>query len=280
MRTLYNAFADHVARRRAILRAVTVDAEHLLARCNPNIANVCLYGYPNGTWDVCMPSEEVPSELPEPVLGINYARDGMTREEWLALVAIYSDSWLISLAFFSAARMCKDEREELFELMNRLPTCYEIVSGVRKQEEWEMAAEIALQEMRGILEHEDHDGDRFVENSDESNSLASEEGESNSESTTEPPVSESSPLNEQAEDREELPPRRAAVHENQANGGDMASEGEVEGSTTGWEDGEGDPCPSCGKSYTHGEFWIACDFCDFWFCGTCAGVRTSVFFSL
>lgn len=25
-----------------------------------------------------MPSEEVPSELPEPVLGINYARDGMT----------------------------------------------------------------------------------------------------------------------------------------------------------------------------------------------------------
>lgn len=53
-------------------------AELLFAKCNPNAANVCLYGYPNGMWEVCMPSEEVPSELPEPVLGINYARDGMS----------------------------------------------------------------------------------------------------------------------------------------------------------------------------------------------------------
>lgn len=158
-------------------------------------------------------------------------------------------------------------------MINRLPTCYEIVSGVRKQEEWEIAAEMAMQDMRGILEHEDHDGDRFVENSDESNSLASEEGESRSESSSEPPVSESSPLVETMEDGEEMPPRREAVHEHQANEGDLVSDVEVEGSTTGWEDGEGDPCPSCGKCYAHGEFWIACDFCDHWFCGTCAGVR-------
>ena len=24
--------------------------------------------------------------------------------------------------------------------------------------------------------------------------------------------------------------------------------------------------------YAHGEFWIACDFCDVWYCGSCAGV--------
>jgi len=36
-----------------------------------------LYGNPDGTWDVQLPAEEVPPELPEPALGINFARDGM-----------------------------------------------------------------------------------------------------------------------------------------------------------------------------------------------------------
>ena len=38
---------------------------------------MCLYGNPDGTWDVQLPAEEVPPELPEPALGINFARDGM-----------------------------------------------------------------------------------------------------------------------------------------------------------------------------------------------------------
>jgi len=38
---------------------------------------LCLYGNPDGTWDVQLPAEEVPPELPEPALGINFARDGM-----------------------------------------------------------------------------------------------------------------------------------------------------------------------------------------------------------
>jgi hypothetical protein len=36
-----------------------------------------LYGNPDGTWEVQLPAEEVPPELPEPALGINFARDGM-----------------------------------------------------------------------------------------------------------------------------------------------------------------------------------------------------------
>ena len=36
-------------------------------------------GEPDGSWKVDLPEEEVPPELPEPVLGINFARDGMKR---------------------------------------------------------------------------------------------------------------------------------------------------------------------------------------------------------
>jgi hypothetical protein len=39
--------------------------------------NLCLYGRPDGTWRVELPAEEVPPELPEPALGVNFARDGM-----------------------------------------------------------------------------------------------------------------------------------------------------------------------------------------------------------
>lgn len=42
------------------------------------------------------------------------------------------------------------------------------------------------------------------------------------------------------------------------------------GTGEGWQDGEGDPCPMCGRSYTQKEFWIACDNCDTWYCGRCA----------
>ncbi|OEL12887.1 hypothetical protein BAE44_0026094 [Dichanthelium oligosanthes] len=54
--------------------------------------NLCLYGLPNGRWEVALPSEEVPPEMPEPTVGINFARDGMKRRDWLSLVVVHSDS--------------------------------------------------------------------------------------------------------------------------------------------------------------------------------------------
>ena len=59
---------------------------------------------------VALPAEEVPTELPEPALGINFARDGMNRRDWLALVAVHSDSWLLSVAFYYAARLNRNDR--------------------------------------------------------------------------------------------------------------------------------------------------------------------------
>jgi len=72
--------------------------------------NLCLYGLPNGGWEVALPAEEVPPEMPEPALGINFARDGMKRRDWLALVAVHSDAWLVSVAYFYAARLNGNDR--------------------------------------------------------------------------------------------------------------------------------------------------------------------------
>jgi hypothetical protein len=105
------------------------DSKELYAACSPDRDNLCLYGHPDGNWSVDLPVEEVPPELPEPVLGINFARDGMERKDWLALCAVHSDAWLMSLAFFYSARFDADGRAELFSLVNQHPTVYEVVTG-------------------------------------------------------------------------------------------------------------------------------------------------------
>ena len=76
--------------------------------------NLCLYGLPNETWEVNLPAEEVPPELPEPALGINFARDGMNEKDWLSLVAVHSDSWLLSVAFYFGARFSFDKESRYF----------------------------------------------------------------------------------------------------------------------------------------------------------------------
>ncbi|MBA0711078.1 hypothetical protein Golax_010309, partial [Gossypium laxum] len=75
--------------------------------------NLCLYGLPNETWEVNLPVEEVPPELPEPALGINFARDGMQEKDWLSLVAVHSDSWLLAVAFYFGARFSFGKNESL-----------------------------------------------------------------------------------------------------------------------------------------------------------------------
>ena len=98
-------------------------------------------GESSGEWSVDLPAEEVPSELPEPCLGINFARcsevvpavrtafakgsraaapacmlrcsfcrDGMQKKDWLRLVAAHSDAWLYSVAFYYGAKLKQQER--------------------------------------------------------------------------------------------------------------------------------------------------------------------------
>lgn len=67
-------------------------------------------GDPDGTWSVDLPTNDLPPEFPEPCLGINFARDGMSRENWLAFVAVHCDVWLLSIAYFYGCRLNADRR--------------------------------------------------------------------------------------------------------------------------------------------------------------------------
>ncbi|KAL3152294.1 hypothetical protein ABBQ32_001365 [Trebouxia sp. C0010 RCD-2024] len=122
-------FADFTQRRSGLLQALTDDAEDFFDQCDPNSENLVAYGHSDGTWSVALPAEEVPPELPEPCLGINFARDGMVRKDWLALVAVHSDAWLISVAFYYGAKLDNASRLRLFRNINSVSTLYEIITG-------------------------------------------------------------------------------------------------------------------------------------------------------
>ncbi|KAJ7555464.1 hypothetical protein O6H91_05G039300 [Diphasiastrum complanatum] len=128
-RTVEEVYQDFKGRRTGLLKALSTDVEEFCQQCDPERENLCLYGFPNGNWEVNLPAEEVPAELPEPALGINFARDGMERKDWLSLVAVHSDAWLIAVAFYYGARFDKNERERLFNMMNELPTVFDVVTG-------------------------------------------------------------------------------------------------------------------------------------------------------
>ncbi|OIW03762.1 hypothetical protein TanjilG_30038 [Lupinus angustifolius] len=135
-RSVEEIFEDFRGRRAAIIKALTTDVVDFYSQCDPEKENLCLYGLPNEQWEVNLPVEEVPPELPEPVLGINFARDGMQEKDWLSLVAVHSDSWLLALAFYFGARFGfdKTDRRRLFNMMNDLPTIFEVVTGTAKKQ--------------------------------------------------------------------------------------------------------------------------------------------------
>ncbi|ESW08860.1 hypothetical protein PHAVU_009G080400 [Phaseolus vulgaris] len=135
-RSVNEVFRDFKGRRAAIVKALTTDVELFYQQCDPDKENLCLYGFPNEHWEVNLPAEEVPPELPEPALGINFARDGMEEKDWLSLVAVHSDSWLISVAMYFGARFGFDraDRKSLFSMINDLPTIFEVVSGKSKKQ--------------------------------------------------------------------------------------------------------------------------------------------------
>lgn len=127
-RTVEEVFRDYRGRRTAIVRALTTEVDRFYSLCDPEKENLCLYGYASESWEVNLPAEEVPPELPEPALGINFARDGMQRKDWLSLVAVHSDAWLLAVAFYHGARFNRNERKRLFSMINDLPTVFEVVT--------------------------------------------------------------------------------------------------------------------------------------------------------
>ncbi|XP_073114413.1 PHD finger protein ALFIN-LIKE 8 isoform X2 [Elaeis guineensis] len=164
-RTAEEVFRDFRGRRAGMIKALTTEVDKFYQLCDPVFIlnafafpeimdgvlrgkeekeNLCLYGLPNETWEVNLPAEEVPPELPEPALGINFARDGMDEKDWLSLVAVHSDAWLLAVAFYFGARFGFDkeaslkvtcrQRRRLFNMINNLPTIYEVVTGTAKKQ--------------------------------------------------------------------------------------------------------------------------------------------------
>ncbi|KAG6384292.1 hypothetical protein SASPL_155903 [Salvia splendens] len=122
-RTVWEVFGDYNGRRMALIKALTIDAKEFIRQCDPgelDKANLCLFGLPNGQWKIDLPPEKVPPDLPEPALGINFARDGMQEKDWLAYVAIHSDAWLLSLASYFGARCYFDKTDRYLLLISHV----------------------------------------------------------------------------------------------------------------------------------------------------------------
>ncbi|KAM1233722.1 hypothetical protein ACFX2J_003400 [Malus domestica] len=86
--TMEEVFTDFKGFRAGLIKALTTDVEQ-----------------------INLPAEEVHPELLEPALGTNFARDGMQERDWLSLVAVHSDAWLLSVAFYFSARFDFDKIE-------------------------------------------------------------------------------------------------------------------------------------------------------------------------
>lgn len=178
-RTVEEVFHDFKCRRAGLIKALTSDVEKFYQQCDPEKENLCLYGLPNETWEVNLPVDEVPPELPEPALGINFARDGMQEKEWVSLVAVHSDSWLLSVAFYFGARFGfgKSERKRLFQMINDMPSVFEIVTGAPKQAKDQATAQkssnikssgrMAESQHRGAKTHASKDEDESGEEEEE-----------------------------------------------------------------------------------------------------------------
>ncbi|GMH05907.1 hypothetical protein Nepgr_007747 [Nepenthes gracilis] len=132
-------FNDFKGRRAGLIKALTLDVNKFYQQCDPAKDNLCLHGLPNESWEVNLPVEEVPPEIPEPAIGINFARDGMEEKDWLSLVALHSDSWLLAVAFYFGSRcgFGKNDRMMLFQMINEFPTVFEVLTGNDKQATYE-----------------------------------------------------------------------------------------------------------------------------------------------
>ncbi|RMZ55833.1 hypothetical protein APUTEX25_003799, partial [Auxenochlorella protothecoides] len=240
MRTVEETFFDFSQRRKGILRALVQEVDKFYAACHPELDNLCLYGNPDGSWEVRLPCDEVPPELPEPALGINFARDGMDRRDWLSLIAVHSDSWLISMAYFNAARLDAEGRRLLFNEINSLPTCLEVVTGSAAPGSTTQAAAHISKRPAGVPQ--------------------ADPAPDTKRPAFHPAVSLAVALGQtanQGRPRQGPPPSSAAE---ESSGSEDAEEAEYE------------PCPNCGREFKDGDFWIFCDYCRRWFDGRCVGM--------
>ncbi|KAB5520012.1 hypothetical protein DKX38_024331 [Salix brachista] len=257
-RTVEEIFKDFSARRAAVVRALTYDVDSFYGLCDPDKENLCLYGHSSETWEVALPAEEVPPELPEPALGINFARDGMNRKDWLSLVAVHSDSWLLSVAFYLGARLNRNERTALAttdNIKNLVAQLYILACNV-------CLADLRLDYFpfayRDKLKFIFMDRKRLF-------SLINDLPTVFEVVTERKPVKEKPSVDSGSKSRGSI---------KRSSDGQMKSNPKLTEDT--YEDEEEDHtetlCGSCGGNYNADEFWIGCDVCERWYHGKCVKI--------
>ncbi|URD77492.1 PHD finger protein [Musa troglodytarum] len=262
-RTPEEVFRDFRGRRAGMIKALTtgcasspslvrfpgffIDVDKFYQQCDPEKENLCLYGFPNETWEVNLPAEEVPPELPEPALGINFARDGMAENDWLALVAVHSDAWLLAVAFYFGARFGfdKESRRRLHNMINNLPTIYEVVTGTAKQQPREK-------------------NPNGTSKSNKSSSKKVEYILLKSLLSFLFAVSASCLGASDHQSRQAEPQKSSKMPPSKEEDGSRVEEDE--------EEHENTLCGACGDNYANDEFWICCDMCEKWFHGKCVKI--------
>ncbi|KAH8958139.1 hypothetical protein BDL97_06G007600 [Sphagnum fallax] len=127
-------FEAYKGRREGLLDALTCDIDELIRQLKSR-SNEDLYliGFPDGGWALRRPAYELPVLRPEPTIGINRVMEPVDESLWLQLMAVHSDAWLVSSAFYDGSNLSKLERSRLFDLINELEPLQVLVSRRRSR---------------------------------------------------------------------------------------------------------------------------------------------------
>ncbi|KAK4410487.1 PHD finger protein ALFIN-LIKE 4 [Sesamum angolense] len=107
-RTVEEVFRDFKGRRAGLIKALTTDVEEFFQQCDPDKENLCLYGFPSEQWEVNLPAEE--------------------------LLSTVMPGCLLLHSFGARFGFDKADRKRLFNMINDLPTVFEVVTGAAKKQ--------------------------------------------------------------------------------------------------------------------------------------------------
>ncbi|GFZ04290.1 alfin-like 5 [Actinidia rufa] len=271
-RTVEEVFRDFKGRRAGMIKALTSDVEEFYHQCDPEKENLCLYGFPSEQWEVNLPAEEVPPELPEPALGINFARDGMQEKDWLSLVAVHSDAWLLSVAFYFGARFGFDKADSFGFLSQFRPDLHMVHPDVGHGMPWIVSIilmlrllvllqsivryELAISLMEKRLFNMINDLPTVFE----AVTGAAKKQQKDKSSVSNHSSNKSKPNSKAPESEAQGKlPKSQPKDEEGLEGEDEDEHGET-------------LCGACGENYASDEFWICCDICEKWFHGKCVKI--------
>ncbi|KAK9128048.1 hypothetical protein Syun_016845 [Stephania yunnanensis] len=250
-------FRDYCARREGIIRALTTDVEQFFALCDPKKEEcLCLYGHPDGRWEVKVPPPELPPELSDPVLGINFERDEMPRDRWLMMVACHSHSWLIAVAFYFGFHFNRKEREHLFTLINDLPTVFDVLAETLPAVDAVLAQNLGCELDGGNESSIQRTSNEQVRRTSDEQVMRR---------TSDEPVRGTG---------DEQVMRRTIDRLKRTSDEKAKSISKKPDKATGEDDKVHDACGSCSGKYAE-KFWVMCDMCKNWYHCKCVQITPS-----